>query len=50
MAHFKRNHAKAYFRRRAKARRAEILSARLGSDWHAFVLGEENIAALKQFY
>ena len=41
---------KAYFRRRTEARRAEIISARLGSAWHASVLDEENIAVLKQFY
>ena len=41
---------KAYFRRRAEARRAEIISARLGSAWHASVLDEENIAVLKQLY
>ena len=41
---------KAYFRRRAEARRAEIISARLGSAWHASVLDEENITVLKQLY
>ena len=41
---------KAYFRRRAETRRAENISARLGSAWHASVLDEENIAVLKQFY
>ena len=40
---------KAYFRRRAEARRAEIISARLGSAWHASVLDEENIAVLNNF-
>ena len=38
---------KAYFRRRAEARRAEIISARLVSAWRASVLDEENIAVLK---
>ena len=38
------------FRRRAEARHAEIISARLGSAWHASVLDEENIAVLKQLY
>ena len=42
--------SKAYFRRPAEARRAEIISARLGSTWQASVLDEENIAALKQLY
>ena len=42
--------AKAYFRRRAEARRAEIISARPGSAWHASVLDEENIAVLKELY
>ena len=42
--------SKTYFRRRAEARRAEIISAQLGSAWHASVLDEENIAVLKQFY
>ena len=41
---------KAYSRRRAEARRADIISVRLGSTWHASVLNEENIAVLKQFY
>ena len=41
---------KAYFRRHAEARRAEIISARLGSAWHASVLDEESIAVLKQLY
>ena len=41
---------KAYFRRRAEARRAEVISASLGPPWHASVLGEENIAVLKQLY
>ena len=40
----------AYFRRRAEARRAEIIPARPGSAWHASVLDEENIAVLKQRY
>ena len=40
--------AQAYFRRHAEARRAEVISARLGSAWHASVLVEENIAMLKQ--
>ena len=39
-----------YFRRRAEARRTEIISARLGSAWHASVLDEENIAVLKKLY
>ena len=43
-------YSKAYFRRRAKARRAEIISARLGSAWDASVLDEESIAVLKQLY
>ena len=30
--------------------RAEIISARLGSAWHASVLDEESIAVLKQLY
>ena len=42
--------SKAYFRRRAEASCAEIISARLGSAWHASVLDEENIVVLKQFY
>ena len=42
--------AKAYFRRRTEERRDEIISARLGSAWHASVLDEENIAVLKQIY
>ena len=42
--------SKAYFRPCVEARRAEIISARLGSAWHASVLDEENIAVLKQFY
>ena len=42
--------AKAYFRHPAEARRAEIISARLGLAWHASVLDEENIAMLKQLY
>ena len=42
--------SEAYFRRRAETRRAENISARLGSAWHASVLDEENIAVLKQFY
>ena len=37
----------AYFRRRAEIRRAENISPRLGSAWHATVLDEENIAVLK---
>ena len=41
---------KAYFKPRAEERRAEIISARLGSAWQAFVLDEENIAVLKQSY
>ena len=41
---------KAYFRRRAEIKRAENISARLGSSWHASVLDEENIAVLKQLY
>ena len=40
----------AYFRRRAEARRAEIISARLGSGWHASVLDEEGIVVMKQSY
>ena len=43
------NH-KAYFRRHAEAKRAEIISAWFGSAWHASVLDEENIAVLKQSY
>ena len=39
-----------YLRRRAEASRAEIISARLGSAWHASFLNEENIAVLKQLY
>ena len=35
---------------RAEARRAEIISARLGSTWHASVLDAENTAVLKQLY
>ena len=42
--------SKAYFRRRAEIKRAENIAARLGSSWHASVLGEENIAVLKQLY
>ena len=42
--------SKAYSRRRAEVRRAEVISARLGSAWHASLLGEESIAALKQIY
>ena len=41
---------KAYFRRRAETRRAENISARLGSAWHAPVLGKENTVVLKQLY
>ena len=41
---------KVYFRRRAEGRRAEIISSRLGSDWHASVLDEECISVLKQLY
>ena len=41
---------KAYFRRLSEAKRAEIISARLGSAWCASVLDEENIAVLKQIY
>ena len=41
---------KVYFRCRAESRRAENISARLGSAWHASVLDEENIAVLKQLY
>ena len=44
------DHGKVYFRRRAEARCAEIISAPLGSAWHASVLDEENIAMLKQLY
>ena len=44
------HNSKAYFRRRAEARHAEIVSAQLGLAWHASVLHEENIAVLKQFY
>ena len=44
------DHGKVYFRRRAEARCAEIISAPLGSAWHASVLDEENIAVLKQLY
>ena len=43
-------YGQAYFRRRAEARRAEIISARLGSAWYASVLDEENVAVLKQLY
>ena len=41
---------KAFFRRRAEARRAEIISARLGSTLHASILDEENMVLLKQLY
>ena len=41
---------KTYFGRIAEARRAENISARLGSACHASVLDEENIAVLKQLY
>ena len=41
---------KAYFRRSAEARRAEIILARFCSAWHASVLDEESIAVLKQLY
>ena len=44
------NTRQTHFRRRAETRRAENISARLRSAWHASVLDEENIAALKQFY
>ena len=37
----------AYFKRCGEARRAEIISARLGLAWHVSVLDEENIAMLK---
>ena len=43
------NTRQAHFRRRAETRRAENISARLRSAWHACVLDEENIAVLKQF-
>ena len=43
-------YGQAYFRRRAEARRAEIILARLGSAWYASVLDEENVAVLKQLY
>ena len=46
----RRIEAKAYFRRRVEARRAEIISVRLGSAWHASVLDEERMAVLKQLY
>ena len=42
--------SKAYFRRGAEARCAEVISARRSSAWHASVLDEENIAVLKQLY
>ena len=42
--------SKAYFRGGAEGRRAEVISARLGSAWHASVLDEENMAVLKQIY
>ena len=42
--------SKAHFKRCAETRRAENISARLGSAWHASVLGKENIAVLKQLY
>ena len=38
------------FRRRAEARRTEIILARLGSAWHASVLDEENIEEKKKLY
>ena len=41
---------KAYFRRRAEKRRAENISARLGSAWYASVLDKENIAVVKQLH
>ena len=41
---------KACFRRRAEARCAEIISARLVSAWNTSLLDEENIAVLKQLY
>ena len=41
---------KVYFRRRAEATRAEIISARIGSAWHASVLDKEGIAVLNQLY
>ena len=43
------NTRQAHFRRRAETRRAEDISVRLRSAWHACVLDEENIAVLKQF-
>ena len=42
--------SKVYFRPRAETRRAENISARLGSAWHASVLDKENIAVLKPIY
>ena len=33
--------SKAYFRRRAEARRAENISARVGSVWYTSVLDKE---------
>ena len=41
---------KAYYRCRAEARHAEVISAWLGATLHASVLDEENIAVLKQLY
>ena len=41
---------KAYFRRRAETRRAENISAQLGSTCHGSALEKENIAVLKQVY
>ena len=41
---------KAYFRRLAETRRAENISAQLGSVCHASALDQENIAMLKQLY
>ena len=41
---------KAYFRCRAEARHAEVISAWLGATLHASVLDEENVAVLKQLY
>ena len=40
----------AYFRRSAEIKRAENISARLGSAWHASILDKKNMAVLKQLY
>ena len=42
--------SRAYFRRCAETRRAENISVRLGSAWHASVLDKENIAVLKKLH